>query len=224
MESHEHFLVFTNDYQQTWMGIFNRYKLIDFRKQDNKKISKLLFIDIDLLLKNNNVPLETISFFAANQGPGPFTTLRSIIASINGLAFAQKKPIVGLHGIEVFVQEQYDPTCDYTIVLNNAFSNDVYYAILDQKNQSTMGCVSFDEIIETINKLPAEKIKLVGSIIEEKKIELANRIQKYLVIPQECPNAPTLDAMGKQAYHQWQGGKNIVNELLPLYFKESSKA
>ena len=224
MAPQEHFLAFTNDYQQTWVGIFDGFRLIDSAVCDNKKISKHIFLDIELLLKNNTLSLNNVLFFSANQGPGPFTTLRSIIASLNGLAFATKKPLVGVNGIETFVHEQYDPTCDYTIVLNNAFCNDVYYAILDRENKIKVGCVSFDAMIDLINVLSGEKIKLVGSIIEDKKIELGDRIKKFLVIPKNCPAGASLEAIGKQAYQQWQNKKNVGHELLPLYFKESAKS
>ena len=222
MGKHEHFLVLTNNYQKTWVGLFNAFQLIDSLTADNKKISKQLFLDIEKLLQKNNLTLAGCSFFAANQGPGPFTTLRSIIASLNGLAFATKKPLIGVNGIETFVHEQFEPAYDYTIIVNNAFAHDVYYAILDQQQRCTMGCVTFDEMIEMINKLSEKKIKLVGSIVEEKKIELSERIKKDIFIPEPCPTGASLEAIGKQAYQQWLQKQNVVHELLPLYFKDSS--
>lgn len=222
MATQEHFLVLTNDYQKTWIGIFEHFQCIDFCVEDNKKISKNIFLHIDQLLKKNKLIFDSILYSAVNQGPGPFTTLRSIIASMNGLSFAIQKPLVGINGIVTLVHEQYDATCDYTIVLNNAFCNDVYYAILDQGKKCELGCVSFDKIIGMINALSGEKIKLIGSLIEEKKIELGDRIHKYLVIPKHCPASASLEVLGKQAYRQWQEKNNIVSELTPLYFKDSS--
>ena len=222
MANLEHFLVLTNNYQTTWVAIFECFQLLDSIEQPNKIISKQLFIDVEQLLKRNNLNLDDCSFFAANQGPGPFTTLRSVIASLNGLAFATKKPLVGVNGIETFVYEQYDPNYDYTIILNNAFCGDVYYAIASKAEECSMGCVPLDEMIEIINGLPNKKIKLVGSIVEEKKVELADRLQKDIFIPSPCPTGASLEAIGKQAYQQWLDKKNIIDELLPLYFKDSA--
>lgn len=223
MGTPEHFLVLTNNYQKTWVALFDRFQLLDSLEEDNKKISKQLFLDIDTLLKKNGLSTDNLFFLGCNQGPGPFTTLRSIIASLNGLAFASKKPLVGVNGIQTFVDEQYDQNYDYTVVLNNAFCNDVYYAILNKsKTECMMGCVSFDEMIKIINNVPDKKIKLVGSIVEEKKIELGDRITKDIFIPEPCPTGASLEAIGKQAYQQWLDKQNVVDQLLPLYFKDSS--
>ena len=222
-ELKEHFLALTNNYQQTWIAIFDRFHLIDSLIEDNKKISKNIFLNIDQLLKKNKLSLEDLSFYAANQGPGPFTTARSILTSLNGLACATKKLLVGINGIETFLDEQYDANCDYTIVLNNAFCNDVYYAILDRGENYEIGCVQFDIMIEIINTLPGNKIKLIGSIIEEKKIELGDRVKKFLVIPKQVPINASIESIGIKAYRQWLKKENITQELLPLYLKESSK-
>lgn len=221
MAMQEHFLVCTNDYKVTSVGLFCNFTLIDSFVCDNKQASKQLFLFIDALLQRNHLTLESCAFLAANQGPGPFTTLRAVIASINGLAFATKKPLVGVNNIEVFVHEHAQADYDYVVALNNAYCNDVYYALLDtKKNECTSGCVAFESIIEMLNNLPASAIKIIGGIAHEKRIELGDRITQQVSIPDQCPEYASLEALGKKAYQQWSDQKNIVAQLVPLYLKQ----
>lgn len=258
MATQEHFLVCTNDYKMSSVGLFRNFECIDSCTCDNKLASKQFFIFIDELLQRNNLSLQGCSFLAVNQGPGPFTTLRVIIASINGLAFATKKPLVGINSLETFVREQSETAYDYVIALNNAYCDDVYYAILDtKKNECISGCAPFENIIEMLNNLPlplqvldnkslrdftrterisdtpptssdaagvvsrseAIKIKIIGGIAHEKRIELGDRISKNIVIPEPCPEYASLEALGKEAYQLWLDNKNITSQAIPLYLK-----
>lgn len=222
MHVNEHFLMLSNDYKTTSVGLFHNFELIDTHICDNKQASKQLFLFIDELLKRNSLILEKdCHFFAANQGPGPFTTLRVIIASINGLAFATKKTLIGVNNIETFAREYNDMTYDYIVALNNAFCDDVYYAVLTTStHECVSGSLSFEKIIELINNLPASNIKIIGGIAQEKKLELMQRLHNNITIPEPCPENASLEALGKQAYQQWLDKENIAPQLVPLYLKQ----
>ena len=62
MATQEHFLVLTNDYQKTWVGLFEHFHCIDFYVEDNKKISKNIFFDIDQLLQKNKLAFDYILY------------------------------------------------------------------------------------------------------------------------------------------------------------------
>lgn len=253
MGTAEHFLVCTNDYHVTSVGLFRAcvgvdraamepfrtFELLGSCSCDNKQASKKIFLFIDELLKKNNLTLEDCSFFGANLGPSPFTTLRTVIASINGLAFATKKPLVGVNGIETLARERVqsqrhiieysegvlEPFLDiYIIALNNAYNNDVYYAFFDIKKRSCMsGCASFDAVIDMINQLPSTYgIEIIGNIAQEKRTELETRIDinHTIYIDEIAPESASLEALGKQAYQQWRNKQNIAVQLTPLYLKQ----
>lgn len=114
-------------------ALFYDNKLIDKIFEDKKRASKYFVTAIASLLENNNCNLDQISFIATNRGPGPFTTLRVVLASVNGLAFATKKPMIGIDGLDAILQE-YWPEKNFvenlvTVALLDACSKDVYFGI-----------------------------------------------------------------------------------------------
>ena len=56
--------------------------------------------DLITLLEETGIPLPQIDLFAVAIGPGSFTGLRIGIATMQGLAFAQHKPLIGVSGFD----------------------------------------------------------------------------------------------------------------------------
>ena len=56
--------------------------------------------DLMTLLDTTGIGLPEIDVFAVATGPGSFTGLRIGIATMQGLAFAERKPLVGISGFE----------------------------------------------------------------------------------------------------------------------------
>ena len=223
----EHFLAVHNTYQITWIGLFNAFDMLDQQSCSNKLASKEMFLLIEAMLLRNNLSLQQCRFVGVNQGPGPFTTLRVVIASINGLAFATHLPLIGVNGITTFVHEQADPAYDYTVALCNAYCNDVYYAIVDKNNQPVAsGCNQFEAVTQQLLTLPCVRkghpFKMVGNIADAKRAELNFLFGDTVYIPDPCPEGASIDAIGKQAYRTWLANQNGVKQLLPIYLKESS--
>lgn len=224
MANLEHFLVIHNDYLATSMGLFAGEQCIDRVACDNKKASKMIFVLIDEMLQRNNCSLSQLAFIGVNQGPGPFTTLRVSIAAANGLGFATKLPLVGINSIETFVNECRDEKANYTIALSNAFCSDLYYAITDpQGRYLTSGCIKNTELVALVQNLNLDEsadhtFKLIGNYAEKGK-KLLESLNPKIYLPQPCPVAASLEAMGKQAHQQWLTHTHVVSQLLPLYLK-----
>lgn len=225
MDPKQHFLLIHNDYHTTWIGLFCGLLCIDKASCPNKHISKSLFIVIDELLQKNDLVLNECAFLAVNQGPGPFTTLRVIIASLNGLSFATQLPLIGVNCIKTLTYEYADTQYDYIIALANAFCNDFYYGILDTKKESYIqGCISCEQMLAHLQSISSSSFKCVGYVSDEQKhkcIELVpnNELRMHSYFEDPSSQTASLEAMGKQAYQQWVQQENVVTQLLPLYFK-----
>jgi tRNA threonylcarbamoyladenosine biosynthesis protein TsaB len=57
-------------------------------------------IELMTLLEECGVTLADVDIFAVATGPGSFTSLRVGIATMQGLAFAQAKPLIGVSGLD----------------------------------------------------------------------------------------------------------------------------
>ncbi len=58
--------------------------------------SRTLLPMVDAMLKNAELPLDSIDAFAVSAGPGSFTGLRIGVSAVKGLAWASGKPCVGV--------------------------------------------------------------------------------------------------------------------------------
>ena len=62
--------------------------------------SQTLMPMVENVLECTRIPLSDIDLFAVSSGPGSFTGIRIGVASVKGLAMAQKKPCVGVSTLE----------------------------------------------------------------------------------------------------------------------------
>ncbi|GBE01423.1 tRNA threonylcarbamoyladenosine biosynthesis protein TsaB [bacterium BMS3Bbin06] len=86
------------------VSIFHREDGIvgEMRLMGGKRHSEKLMKGIDFLLGVSDLRLDDIDFFTVSLGPGSFTGLRVGLSTVKGLAFALKKPVVGISTLEGF--------------------------------------------------------------------------------------------------------------------------
>jgi len=108
--------------------------------------SQFLFL-LEKILTKNKKNFSDISFIAADQGPGAFTSLRVILATLNGIAFSKdsssqdsssrKIKLIGIDGLEALayetfetlVQQKKDLSDSMIVSLLNAYNNEVHHAV-----------------------------------------------------------------------------------------------
>ena len=133
------------------MALFIDNKLIDKISDDKRYTSTLLIPLLQQLLNKNGITLAELSFCVINAGPGPFSTLRSIIASVNGLHCAINIPLISIDGLEATFLEFYDSAYENTIVLLNAFNNETYYLVAQNHIIVSTGYKNTDIFLQEIN-------------------------------------------------------------------------
>jgi tRNA threonylcarbamoyladenosine biosynthesis protein TsaB len=231
MNNQTRFLTLYNNYQTTICALFSGTTLLDSIEMPNKTASSKLIPSVDTLLKNQNTDLSACSFVAAHRGPAPFTTLRVIISTANGLAFATKQPLIGINGMHVFIDQERDATCDFTLALFNAFGHDVYYGLYNSRTQELIiGCMAIDALCNYCeNHITAfydqygykPQIKLAGNAITAYTLPLLEKLQARYIVPDPIPVTISGQILGKHAWNLWQSDET-TNQLLPLYLKQRS--
>src|SRR5207249_3941560 len=91
------------------IALFNGEKCIDMISDDKQQTSKFFLSMLEQLLSRNALILANIAFCAVNCGPGPFSTIRSILASVNGLQCATGISLISIDGLEARFIEFRDP-------------------------------------------------------------------------------------------------------------------
>jgi len=211
------YLTVQHTYEEVQIGLFQNNTCIQKQSIHKHDASSLLAPSVATLLSKNGLNLTQLSFIALNQGPGPFTTLRVVISSINALSFAVGLPMVGVDGMKALVSEAAarKTVC---IALLNAFNQDVYFGIADKNNRVQTG---YDNIEYLLNRIQKE-------YAEQPICFFGNGAQLYQkAITQQFPNAKidnsivysSLEEIAHQAYIKWRNKEYSTTQLQPLYLK-----
>jgi len=218
-------LAITHTYQSVDIGLFNNGQLVDQISETTVRASKYFGSVFDELLTKNGILLKEIAFIGANQGPGPFTTLRVIIASLNGLSFATNIPLIGINGLEAFAQEYHDAHYPYTMIVLNAFGKDVYFSLDFDNKEIETGYKNCIELLQEISmRFPAESIRCIGSGVYLYENEIKNYFGNRAIIPTDLPEQCSVQHIGIMAYDAWQKRIGLTQHLLPLYLKQQQFA
>ncbi len=103
------FLALQNTYDHVEVGLFSRTpQLVSSYSIAKMEASRSLIPSLERFLQEQQLHLKDFPFLVVNQGPGPFTTLRTVIATANGLSFATGIPLIGVDALEAARSEWYD--------------------------------------------------------------------------------------------------------------------
>lgn len=213
------FLVLQSTYECVQIGLYNQKMCIGVRTESKMTVSKYCMSTIENLLKDNNVTLEQISCIIANQGPGPFTSLRVVLATVNGLAYAKKIPLVAVNGMITLYDEYKEKHADaFVAVLLNAFNKDCYYYFYDSGSM-VQGCNSIEYVVSRLAQVSGKTIHIVGNGAQVFAQEIAH------ALPQDVITSPpyeycSLDALAFVGIQKFNEGGNVVGQIQPLYLKE----
>ena len=203
-------------YQSLEIALFNNSTCVaSVLRSDARASSSLVPVLRDLLLVND-VSLSQCSFIAADAGPGAFTSLRVVIATINGIAFADTIPLVSVSSFEGFVEQVKK---ERILVLLNAYNNDVYFAYAEHGKIVLSGSGKYDTLSVVFADVKTDAcVAVVG-----------NASQSYPglmpVVSQAFPNTevselsvPGAESIGLVGLQKWQRGET-VKKIEPLYLK-----
>lgn len=240
-----YYLVIHSGYKEVEFGLYHNNSLLSYKKDESKKVSTNFINIVENMLKSlkgsstnlkltsklelkyskqkdvhNSELVNNLSFIAAHQGPGPFTTLRVILAFLNGLNFTTNIPLIGVNGLKAILAE-YSSEEHVTIALLNAFSNDLYFGIKEPGNEKIS--FGYDNAIELLNQIKLKcknKIKFIGNGVNLFKENINQLFANQAIIPKHIPELASLQSIASIAYNSFKNNQNISNELIPLYLKD----
>ncbi len=174
-----------------------------------KAISDLL-PTLQAMLSEHNLTLADIACIGVNIGPGPFNTLRSIIATVNAIAFALKTPLIACNGLQLLAQSY--PT-ENTVAILDAFGQDVYFYITSTQEQ---GYDSIENLCKKVQTLPQEKINFIGNAACKHRNIISKMLDQKALINDQVIFASPQSLVDTTA--QQFADKKVEQELFPLYF------
>jgi tRNA threonylcarbamoyl adenosine modification protein YeaZ len=215
-----YFLALQNSYQEVQIGLFSfGPALANQQSIDKMHASKDFIPTLDQFLKKNDIALSDIPFIAVNQGPGPFTTLRVVITTANGISFASGIPLIGIDALEAMYIAWHHHQYPYTIILLNAFAHDVYVAIGLRGKIIFKGYKNIDQLLEELQNIP-EDMYFIGNGISLYLEKIQHTLGSKAIIEPAHPDYCSLEVVGQMGFAKWQAGNKGVYQLLPLYLKQ----
>lgn len=217
------FLVFHSTYTSVMIGLCVQNTLIDFCEFDHKLSSSHLIPVLDELLQKNNCSLSHMLFLAVHVGPGPFTTVRVVVTTANGLAFATGLPLIGVNGLQGLLHECDTYDAPYKIALLNAFGNDVYCGVSSRDGSYTYSLQSKAHLSDFLSNLLQDasdkRVVFCGNGIELCKDILENHLYKQDFSCAVVHQTPSLATIGKLAWQTYSVSEPTCGQLEPLYLK-----
>lgn len=218
----EKFLALHTRYKDIQLGYFIQESLITVYTIESIKVSKNLLMTIDLIFKKFNMSLKDVSFLAGHLGPAPYTTLRVVLATLNGINFSVGTPLVGVNGLEALLKHLGN-NCSNVILLN-AFGHDLYYGISSNNPfMFSTGCKNVDLLLNEIACSIPGNINFYGNGAIMYKGKIQEILGSRAIIPellQNCydPEIVPIEFIGQEALKKWRN-KEIEQELFPVYLK-----
>jgi tRNA threonylcarbamoyladenosine biosynthesis protein TsaB len=211
------YLIMQSTYTDVEIGLAQQGNLIEKKIISKLEASRLIDTAIDQLLGNHAVNKHNLACIAANSGPGPFTTLRVVLATANGLGYGLDKPLVGIDGMEAFLEEHHTADHPITVALLNAFSNDVYFGI-DDWGKIKIGWDNAQHFFaELRQQCPIQAIRFIGSGVDVYHQSIQELFGSRAVINSNIRQC-SLEYCAQRAWKMWES-KEVHKQLLPLYLK-----
>jgi tRNA threonylcarbamoyladenosine biosynthesis protein TsaB len=118
-------------------------------------------LDLMMLLEHSAVALGAVDVFAVATGPGSFTGLRIGISTMQGLAFAAGKPLIGVSGLDALARMADREAAGRPIATwVDAWRGEVYAALYMNGVETSAPVVAKPE--EILDKLPNQPTLFIG--------------------------------------------------------------
>src|SRR5688572_26390143 len=147
------YLVLHSTYTSVEVALCSQGSIIDATSIDKYEASGQLMVALADLCTKHNITSSQIEYIVAQAGPGPFSTLRAVLATANGLATALEIKVVSVDGLRALLDEYHNNAYPITIALLNAYSNDLYYAFDDHGQVATGIIYGLDSLRHMLQQL-----------------------------------------------------------------------
>jgi tRNA threonylcarbamoyladenosine biosynthesis protein TsaB len=205
-------LCIQSTYDLVEAGIYKNKKQIAFKQLHKHNASAQLIVTIDQLLRECNATLNDVSCIIANKGPGPFTTLRGVIATINGISFAKKIPLIGVNALDALAYELAQPNM-INVTLLNAFGKDVYY-LIDNEKTKKYGSKNIIALLSDLeNNYPKQQLFFAGNGAYLHQELIRQAISQAIINQTSHCSLQSIFECGQNTYQQ-------VYQLIPVYLKD----
>lgn len=198
--------------------------LAEINLNDKKQHSVILMRLIDSILKEYEIDINDIDAFIISRGPGSFTGLRIGMATLKGLAFASKKPLISVSTLDALA---YNSISFQGIIcpIMDALRDNIYTCLYKNENNNLTPlikeqCLNINELV-TILKEQTLPIIFVGDGVGKHKEFLQENIPNSFFAPNHS-NFPKASSVGELGIKKINDGViENIDSINPIYLRKS---
>ena len=198
--------------------------LAEINLNDKKQHSVILMRLIDSILKEYEIDINDIDAFIISRGPGSFTGLRIGMATLKGLAFASKKPLISVSTLDALA---YNSISFQGIIcpIMDALRDNIYTCLYKNENNNLTPlikeqCLNINELV-TILKEQTLPIIFVGDGVAKHKEFLQENIPSSFFAPNHS-NFPKASSVGELGIKKINDGViENIDSINPIYLRKS---
>ena len=198
--------------------------LAEINLNDKKQHSVILMRLIDSILKEYEININDIDAFIISRGPGSFTGLRIGMATLKGLAFASKKPLISVSTLDSLA---YNSISFQGIIctIMDALRDNIYTCLYKNENNNLTPlikeqCLNINELV-TILKEQTLPIIFVGDGVAKHKEFLQENIPNSFFAPNHS-NFPKASSVGELGIKKINDGViENIDSINPIYLRKS---
>jgi universal bacterial protein YeaZ len=217
-------------YKSFEITIFKDTEAIQTIVGDGIQASSQFLPLFEQILKNNSLHFNDLTFLAVDQGPGAFTSLRVIIATVNGLAFSSHVKLVGVDGLDALAYEtSFAETVKPAVLITllNAYNHEVYYGIYTMGDSLSLvmpkGYKKIDVLLHELEALPGPFFFTGNGAVLHKDL-IFERFRDRIRMPYAQFTVCSSTQVGLMGLEQWKKQIGVCSELTPLYLKAQTFA
>ncbi|MBT1001025.1 tRNA (adenosine(37)-N6)-threonylcarbamoyltransferase complex dimerization subunit type 1 TsaB [Paenarthrobacter sp. DKR-5] len=187
--------------------------LATFATEDTRSHAEVLAPGIRRMLDDAGVPGARLGLVLTGVGPGPFTGLRSGIATARTLAFAWDKPLAGVMSLDAVAWDVVAAGAAVSdfVVATDARRKELYWA-----QYAADGTRQSGPHVTAPSELPALPVHGAGAGLYAQQLEA----QGSSVPEAFARTQPTAASLGLSAAAVLRGGGRLADSS-PLYLRES---
>ena len=211
-----HIIAIQSTYHTVDVGLYDGIQSLDERTIDKKDASAQLMHTLEALCSAHKWRLLDVQCIVVNQGPGPFTTLRTVIASVNGLSFATGIPLLGINALEALIVE-FDPdNTKNVLALLNAFGNTVYYGIRYIGNEEVI--IGTGTVAQACASVHSDPLHIIGNGAALYGEDIRALYGETVLMYPDMLHA-SLKTVAHMGIKRWRDDQHGAHHLSPLYLK-----